>query len=279
MSLRASLFNHKLGESYATYLYNRTADSYRYGCFMVRLVWYVRRRIAAMLALSLYLLESTAVTGSFDLVYSFYGTTVTHNFAAGKNVALTFDDGPYPPYTDELLKILEQRQVKATFFMVAENAEKHPELVAKIAAQGHEIALHALKHRDFLKLSLAEQQKDIAAGKRILEKLSGQKITLMRPPHGFRDWAVIDTLQKNGLTAVNWSVIPRDWTNPGVSVIVDRIMEQMHPGAIILLHDGDSPKYVASREETIQAVSVIIDKLRAEGYNFVTVNELMQKGE
>ncbi len=174
---------------------------------------------------------------------------------------------------------MEQRQVKATFFMVAENAEKHPELVAKIAAQGHEIALHALKHRDFLKLSLAEQQKDIAAGKRILEKLSGQKITLMRPPHGFRDWAVIDTLQKNGLTAVNWSVIPRDWTNPGVSVIVDRIMEQLHPGAIILLHDGDSPKYVASREETIQAVSVIIDKLCAEGYNFVTVNELMQKGE
>lgn len=63
-----------------------------------------------------------------------------------------------------------------------------------------------------------------------MEKLSGQKITLMRPPHGFRDWAVIDTLQKNGLTAVNWSVIPRDWTNPGVSVIVDRIIEQMHPG-------------------------------------------------
>ena len=243
--------------------------------------WYgmARRRIAAMLAAVSILAGGVLLLLAVLPDYSFYGTTVTHNFAAGKNVALTFDDGPYPPYTDELLKILEQRQVKATFFMVAENAEKHPELVAKIAAQGHEIALHALKHRDFLKLSLAEQQKDIAAGKRILEKLSGQKITLMRPPHGFRDWAVIDTLQKNGLTAVNWSVIPRDWTNPGVSVIVDRIMEQMHPGAIILMHDGDSPKYVASREETIQAVSVIIDKLCAEGYNFVTVNELMQKGE
>ena len=220
--------------------------------------WYgmVRRRIAAMLAAVSILAGGVLLLLAVLPDYSFYGTTVTHNFAAGKNVALTFDDGPYPPYTDELLKILEQRQVKATFFMVAENAEKHPELVAKIAAQGHEIALHALKHRDFLKLSLAEQQKD-----------------------GFRDWAVIDTLQKNGLTAVNWSVIPRDWTNPGVSVIVDRIMEQLHPGAIILLHDGDSPKYVASREETIQAVSVIIDKLCAEGYNFVTVNELMQKGE
>ena len=152
--------------------------------------WYgmVRRRIAAMLAAVSILAGGVLLLLAVLPDYSFYGTTVIHNFAAGKNVALTFDDGPYPPYTDELLKILEQRQVKATFFMVAENAEKHPELVAKIAAQGHEIALHALKHRDFLKLSLAEQQKDIAAGKRILEKLSGQKITLMRPPHGFRDW-------------------------------------------------------------------------------------------
>ena len=123
--------------------------------------WYgmARRRIAAMLAAVSILAGGVLLLLAVLPDYSFYGTTVTHNFAAGKNVALTFDDGPYPPYTDELLKILEQRQVKATFFMVAENAEKHPELVAKIAAQGHEIALHALKHRDFLKLSLAEQQK------------------------------------------------------------------------------------------------------------------------
>ncbi len=243
--------------------------------------WYgvVRRKVAAMSAAVCILAGGMLLLLAVWPDYSFYGTTVTHNYAAGKNVALTFDDGPYPPYTEELLKILAERQVKATFFMVAEHAEKYPALVAKIAAQGHEIALHALKHRDFLKLSLAEQQSDVAAGKMILEKLSGQKITLMRPPHGFRDWAVIDTLQRNSLTAVNWSVIPRDWTNPGVAVIVDRVMEQMQSGAIVLLHDGDSPKYVASREETVQAVPIIIDKLRAEGYNFVTVNELMQKGE
>ena len=87
--------------------------------------WYgmVRRRIAAMLAAVSILAGGVLLLLAVLPDYSFYGTTVTHNFAAGKNVALTFDDGPYPPYTDELLKILEQRQVKATFFMVAENAE------------------------------------------------------------------------------------------------------------------------------------------------------------
>ena len=104
---------------------------------MVRLVWYGQaQNCAAMLAAVSILAGGVLLLLAVLPDYSFYGTTVTHNFAAGKNVALTFDDGPYPPYTDELLKILEQRQVKATFFMVAENAEKHPELVAKIAAQG-----------------------------------------------------------------------------------------------------------------------------------------------
>ena len=87
------------------------------------------------------------------------------------------------------------------------------------------------------------------------------------------------TLRHNGLTAVNWSVIPRDWTNPGVDVIVSRVMEQVHPGAIILLHDGDSPKYQASRQQTVQATQIVIDKLRAAGYNFVTISELLDKGE
>lgn len=243
--------------------------------------WYgvIRRRMAAAVAGVCILSGGALLLLAVLPAYSFYGTTVIQNPDAGKNVALTFDDGPYPPYTDELLQVLRQRQVKATFFMVAENAQKHPELVAKLAKQGHEVALHALRHRDFLKLSTAEQQSDVAAGKEILEKLSGEQVTLMRPPHGFRDWAVLDTLRKNGLTVVNWSVIPRDWTNPGVTVIVDRVMEQMHPGAIVLLHDGDSPNYAASREQTVQSVPLIIDKLRAAGYNFVTVSELLLKGE
>lgn len=243
--------------------------------------WYglCRRKLAAALAAACIIVGGVLLLLAVLPGNSFYGTTVTAEPAAGKNVALTFDDGLYPPYTDELLAVLQQRQVKATFFMVAGNARQHPELVAQIAAQGHEVALHALQHRDFLKLTPGQQQSDVSAGKELLEKLSGQQITLMRPPHGFRDWSVLATLRQNGLTVVNWSVIPRDWTNPGSEVIVQRVMEQVQTEAIILLHDGDSPKYAASREQTVQAVPVIIDKLRAVGYNFVTVSELMHKGE
>lgn len=243
--------------------------------------WYglLKRRLAAALAAVCFLVGGALLLLAVLPTYSFYGPTVTQYPAVGKSVALTFDDGPYPPYTDELLVVLQQNKVKATFFMIAENAEKHPQLVRQIADAGHEVALHALQHRDFLKLNAAEQQHNVAAGKAILERLSGVPVTLLRPPHGFRDWSVMATLRHNGLTAVNWSVIPRDWTNPGVDVIVSRVMEQVHSGAIILLHDGDSPKYQASRQQTVQATQIIIEKLRAAGYNFVTVSELLAKGE
>lgn len=242
--------------------------------------WYclIKRRLAVMIAVLCILSGGILLLAAVLPNYSFYGLTVTDVPRAGKAVALTFDDGPYPPYTEELLEILQQQHVHATFFLVAENAVKYPELVQKIASQGHEIALHAFRHRDFLKLSADEQQKDVATGKALLQKMSGQKITLMRPPHGFRDWSVMKTLAANDLTAVNWSVIPRDWTNPGTEVIVARVLEQVQPGAIVLLHDGDSPKYAASREQTVQAVGIIINKLQADGYSFLTVSELLEKG-
>lgn len=243
--------------------------------------WYglVKRRLAAVLAALCVLVGGGLLLLAVLPSNSFYGTTVISLPAVGKVVALTFDDGPYPPYTDELLEVLRQKNVQATFFMIGEQAEKYPELVAQTSAAGHEVALHAMRHRDFLKLTAEEQQQNITDGKAVLEKLSGQKITLMRPPHGFRDWAVMSTLATNGLKAVNWSVIPRDWTQPGVEEIVDKVLQQVTPGAIILLHDGDSPAYKASREQTVKAVAIIIDKLRADGYNFVTVGELLNKGE
>lgn len=210
---------------------------------------------------------------------SFYGTTITSNANIGKKVSLTFDDGPYLPYTEELLAVLKEKQVQVTFFMLATSAEKNPELVKKIVASGHEIALHADTHKDFLKLSRQEQLENLVQGKASLEKISGQIIKYWRPPHGFRDWSVHNLAQDNKLTIVNWSVVPRDWTNPGTEVITERVLKQITPGAIVLLHDGDSPTYSASREQTVQATSIIIDKLRAQGYEFVTVDKLIEQGE
>lgn len=208
---------------------------------------------------------------------SFYGPVLTHVNTKDKVIALTFDDGPYPPYTQELLSVLKEKQIPATFFLVGENAAKHPELVKQLKIQGHEIALHANIHQDLLKLNGKQLLENISTGKNTLETISGTKIKYMRPPHGFKDWAVMNAIQDAGLQTVNWSIIPRDWTNPGAAVIADRVIKDAKPGAIVLLHDGDSPKGIASREQTIKAAAVIIDELRKEGYAFVTISELQKR--
>ena len=208
---------------------------------------------------------------------SFYGETVTSGKVAGgkKLVALTYDDGPYPPFTQELVAVLEEKQVKATFFVVGNNAAKFPDIVKLAASKGHEIALHAGEHKDFLKLNSSELAGNISSGKKVLEELTGKPVKYMRPPHGFRDWAVMEEASKAGLTVANWSVIPRDWTNPGAKEIADRVCKDVFPGAIVLLHDGDAPAQKASRSQTVEATSLIIDRLREQGYNFVTVSELL----
>ena len=208
---------------------------------------------------------------------SFYGETViSGKIAVGKKlVALTFDDGPYPPFTQELVAVLEEKQVKATFFVVGNNAAKFPDIVKFVESKGHEVALHAGEHKDFLKLNSSELAGNISSGKKVLEELTGKPVKYMRPPHGFRDWAVMEEASKAGLTVVNWSVIPRDWTNPGAKEIADRVCKDVKPGAIVLLHDGDAPAQKASRSQTVEATSLIIDRLREQGYNFVTVSELL----
>ena len=208
---------------------------------------------------------------------SFYGNVLTHAQTQRKIIALTFDDGPYPPYTEQLLKVLAQKHVKATFFMVGENAAEHPELVREVQAQGHLIALHAGYHKDLLKLSSGEVRENIAYGKSTLTSITGTAPRYMRPPHGFKDWSVVSAIEAAGLQTTNWSIIPRDWTNPGAQVIADRVLEKAEPGAVVRLHDGASPQKQASREQTIEAVGLIIDALRAQGYEFVTVEEIAKE--
>ncbi len=210
---------------------------------------------------------------------SVYGETVINlnnknlvNREVGvKTVALTFDDGPYEPYTSNLLLTLQEKNIKATFFIIAEQAEKYPDTVQKIAAGGHTIALHQYRHIDSLKVSQSELKKSLLKGKAILEKLSGKEVKFWRPCHGFRDGAVLDIAREIGLTVVNWDNIPRDWTLISAEEITRRVVKDVNPGSIVLLHDGDSPRYKDPRTETVNAVHKIIDELRAQGYTFVAI--------
>ena len=207
---------------------------------------------------------------------SFYGPVLTKVETKEKVIALTFDDGPYVPYTEQLLQVLAKEQVKATFFVVGEKAAEQPELIRKMQQAGHELALHSQVHRDQLKLPAEAVADNLAQGKAALEGITGVPTKFFRPPHGFKDWTVMAEAEKAHLEVVNWSVIPRDWTNPGAEVIAQRVVEKTHPGAIVLLHDGDSPQYRASREQTIQATGKIVRELKQQGYRFVTISELKE---
>lgn len=238
-----------------------------------------RKRLAALVACASLVCGGALLAMAVLPGNSFYGETITSGKVADgkKLVALTFDDGPYPPFTQNLLTVLEEKQIKATFFVVGNNATKFPKVVRQIAGQGHEVALHAGEHKDFLKLNSSELAGNISSGKKVLEELTGKPVKYMRSPHGFRDWAVMEEVSRAGLKVVNWSVIPRDWTNPGVQEIADRVCKDVFPGAIVLLHDGDAPSQTASREQTVEATALIIDELRKQGYNFVTVSQLLER--
>ena len=202
---------------------------------------------------------------------NFYGEVQNSLSTAKKVVALTFDDGPYPPYTQELLKVLAEENVQATFFMVGANAAAHPEIVRQVAQAGHVIGVHTLNHIDLQKLDKKQQTYQIVVGKMLLQELTGVEPKLFRPPHGFRDWQVLGIAERAGLKTVNWSVLSKDWLNPPPEEIAKRTLDKVQPGSIILLHDGDSPYNKAPRANTVQAVKLIIKELKARGYEFVTI--------
>ena len=243
----------------------------------------ISRKTAALVSLLCLLAGSGALAAAVVPFGNSYGKTVTRltdlsgAAASGRYIALTFDDGPYPPYTNRLLDVLQEKKMKATFFLVAEQAQRHPELVKRAAAGGHTIGLHAFRHRDFLKLTEEERQKDLALGKKVLRDITGKDPVYWRPPHGFRDVSVMKLAGQEHLTVVNWSIAPRDWTGIDRQEICNRVLAKADDGAIVLLHDGDSPFYKASRQETVDGVSLLIDSLREKGYHLVSLEEYAQK--
>lgn len=209
----------------------------------------------------------------------FYGKVFTGIKTDQKVIALTFDDGPYPPYTNQILDILREYQIPATFFLIGQNAEKHPELVRQIAAEGHQLGNHTYQHVDLLTVGRKKSEEEIDRTNRIVEDITGIKMSIIRPPHGFRDPLVMEVMAEKQLEVVEWSVMARDWTNPGVDTIVNRVVSRVQNGSIILLHDGDGIASQASRAQTVEATRHIILALAAKGYKFVTVSEIVKKQE
>ncbi|MFJ9609479.1 polysaccharide deacetylase family protein [Kitasatospora sp. NPDC101176] len=178
-------------------------------------------------------------------------------------VALTIDDGPDPRYTPTVLSLLQQHGIRATFFLIGENAVQYPELVREIADRGHHIANHTWTHPDLRSLSEGKVRDELERTSDLLHRTTGRLPTWFRAPGG--DWSTesLKVAADLGMRNMAWSVDPRDWARPGTSAITDRILKDVRPGAIVLNHDGGG-----DRSQTVAALKAYLPVLVDSGYYF-----------
>ncbi|MFI8519850.1 polysaccharide deacetylase family protein [Streptomyces sp. NPDC085481] len=191
--------------------------------------------------------------------------------ARAKCIALTFDAGPGKD-TPHLLDVLKEKKVPATFFLLGKkHVDRYPEVVKRIADEGHEVANHTWTHQVLTDLDAAEVRDELSRTQDAIAKITGRKPTLMRPPQGRTDDTVSDVSRDLGLAQVLWSVTAKDYSTTDTALIRQRVLEQAHADGIILLHD--------IYDGTVPAVPGIIDELKRQGYTFVTVPQLLAPGK
>jgi peptidoglycan/xylan/chitin deacetylase (PgdA/CDA1 family) len=186
-----------------------------------------------------------------------------------KEITLTFDDGPHPKTTLQLLDILKAENVPATFFVVGFMAEKYPELVKAIAAAGHEVADHTYSHVTLTKIPADQVLAEYQADSDLIYRLIGKRPRFCRPPGGDFNQEVLKCAADLGLTTVLWTDDPGDYAEPGDQVLLQREAERLGPGAIILLHDGS--------QDTVDTLATFIRIAKKKGFKFVPLDQLRRR--
>ena len=190
-----------------------------------------------------------------------------------KVISLSFDDGPHPKYTNEILDILKEYNIKATFFVLGLHAEKYPDVIKRIVEEGHEIGNHSYSHLDMKKSTKKLIKSELERTQNIVYSITNKKPNVFRPPYGNYNEDVIDVANMTNLYVILWTYYQdsKDWSNPGVEVIVNTTLSNIQNGDIILFHD-----YIYKKEShTVDALKVIIPDLINEGFSFATISELI----
>ncbi|WP_159887895.1 polysaccharide deacetylase family sporulation protein PdaB [Paenibacillus puerhi] len=189
-----------------------------------------------------------------------------------KVIALTFDISWGDTRAEPILKILEDKGVKsATFFLSSPWTQSHPEIVKRIVKSGWEVGSHGHKHINYSSLNDDEIRTQIRTAHDIISETAGSAPSLIRLPNGDFDKRVLRIANELNYSVIQWDTDSLDWKNPGVEHIVNRVVSKAHPGDIVLLHASDSCK------QTHEALPLIIDKLRSQGYEFLSVSQLMKQ--
>lgn len=202
-----------------------------------------------------------------------YGMVVKNGSSKEKVVALTFDDGPHPKYTNQILDILDKYDAKATFFVLGQFAEAYPEIIKRQRKEGHEIGNHTYSHINISKVSKEKLQEEYEKTQNIIYSLTNNRSKVFRPPYGSFDEKTMDIVETNNSVIVLWSAHQdsKDWSNPEVDKIVNTTLTNVKNGDIILFHD-----YVYyDKSHTVEALNKILPELKNRGYRFVTISQLI----
>ncbi|MEM6518538.1 MAG: polysaccharide deacetylase family protein [Cyanobacteria bacterium P01_C01_bin.70] len=196
-----------------------------------------------------------------------------------KVVALTFDDGPDPRYTEQIGQILAAAGAPSTFFVMGRHVEQHPEIVQSLIAQGHELGNHTWSHPSLRLKTPAAIRQELESTDQLLRDLGYTKSIPFRSPYG-HSWLVLPQVLKQRHQAnILWTVQMNDWKPEDPTVMMELLAPAFENGAIILMHDGDGESEGADRSNTVTLVQMILDKYLAQGYRFVTVSELLESGK
>lgn len=217
--------------------------------------------------------QSMAPTGQW------YGKTFTGLERGSKSMALTYDDGPNDPHTLRLLEVLARHEVRATFFMIGRYVEQRPDIVREVVRAGHCVGNHTFSHPLLIFQPEMEIRSQLERCERALADAVGEPAHLFRPPFGGRRPAVLRIARELGLEPVMWNVTGYDWSAPSVEHIERKVAGQVRGGDVVLLHDGGHLAMGADRSRTVTASDRLIARYKAEGREFVTIPEMVQRAE
>jgi peptidoglycan/xylan/chitin deacetylase (PgdA/CDA1 family) len=230
-------------------------------------------------------IASTAIVLGCGLYYAcaviesqVLGPSLVRGPLGAREIAITFDDGPAPPFTERILDILREHNVTATFFVCGKNAERHPETLRRIHAEKHTIGNHTYSHPFLCLKGRGRIVEEIGRTQNVIEQITGCQPRIFRPPFGIRWFGLFPVLRQRGLMNIQWSDTGFDWMEKNTAADIARLaLSKLRSGSVILLHDGRDtcPPDRYDRSRTVAALPAIIEGARKAGFSFVSIENFI----